>query len=88
MLAQNSFLGWIVIGIVAGIVGKMALPARDPGGIVVTILIGIAGALLAGYVALSMGWQVDGGWQSYAAATAGAVVLLVLYRLIISRRSR
>ena len=88
MLAQNSLLGWIGIGLIAGIFAKMVLPARDPGGIVVMILIGIAGALLAGYVAQSTSWQVDDGWQSYAAATVGAVLLLVLYRTVISRRSR
>ena len=88
MLAQNSFLGWMGIGLITGIVGRWVMPARDPGGIAVTILIGIAGALLAGYVAQSTSWQVDSGWQSYAAAAVGAVALLALYRMIISRRSR
>lgn len=88
MLMQNSFLGWIGIGLVAGVIGKLVMPGRDPGGIIVTILIGIAGALLAGYVAQAMDWQVERGWQSYAAATGGAVALLALYRLIITRRTR
>lgn len=87
MLTQNSFLGWIEIGLVAGIIGKTVMPARDPGGIVVTLLIGIAGALLAGYVAQSMSWQAWGGWQGYAAAAGGAIVALVLYRLVIAHRS-
>ncbi|MGJ3648544.1 GlsB/YeaQ/YmgE family stress response membrane protein [Sphingomonas sp. GlSt437] len=87
MLLHNSFLGWIMIGLVAGVLGKIIMPGKDPGGFVVTILIGIAGALLAGYVAQAQGWHVAAGWQSYGAATAGAVVLLALYRLVASRRS-
>ncbi len=88
MLTHNTFLGWILIGLVAGVLGKIIMPGKDPGGIVVTILIGIAGALLAGYVSPNLGVHVDSGWQSYAAATVGAVVLLALYRLVASRRVR
>ena len=86
MYLANGFFGWVLIGLVAGAVGKLLLPGKDPGGIVVTILIGIAGALLAGIVAQSMGWSVGGGWQSYGAATLGAIVLLVLYRIVMIRR--
>lgn len=88
MLLQNSFFGWILIGLVAGVLGKIILPGKDPGGLIVTILIGIAGALLAGFVAQSIGYQVQGGLQSYAAATGGAIVLLILYRIVVQRRSR
>lgn len=88
MLLQNSFLGWILIGLVAGVLGKIILPGKDPGGFIVTILIGIAGALLAGFVAQSMGWQIANGWQSYAAATGGSIVLLILYRVVVTRRTR
>ncbi|MEO5867458.1 MAG: GlsB/YeaQ/YmgE family stress response membrane protein [Sphingomonas sp.] len=88
MLTHNSFLGCILIGLVAGVLGKVIMPGRDPGGVIVTILIGIAGALLAGYVSPYFGLRIDNGWQSYAAATAGAVVLLALYRLVTSRRVR
>lgn len=88
MLLQNSFLGWILIGLVAGVLGKIILPGKDPGGFIVTILIGIAGALLAGFVAQSVGWQINSGWQSYAAATGGAIVLLILYRVVTTRRTR
>lgn len=84
---DRGILGWLLIGLVAGVLGKIIMPGKDPGGFIVTILVGIAGALLAGFVAQSMGWQVTGGLQSYAAATGGAVVLLALYRLIVSRRS-
>ena len=87
-MAQHSFLGWILIGLVAGILGKIIMPGKDPGGIIVTILIGIMGALLAGFVAPYLGLHYDSGWQSYGAATVGAVVLLALYRIVTSRRVR
>lgn len=87
MYLATGFFGWVLIGLVAGILGKLLLPGRDPGGIIVTILIGIAGALLAGFVAQAMGWSIDRGWQSYGAATLGAIVLLILYRIIVSRRA-
>lgn len=80
-------IGWLLIGLVAGALGKLVMPGRDPGGIVVTILLGIAGALLAKYLMPLIGVQVaDGSWQAYGAATAGAVLLLALYRMMIVRR--
>lgn len=87
-MPERTILGWLLIGLVAGILGKLVMPGRDPGGIVVTILVGIAGALLAGFVAQAAGVELAGGWADYGAATAGAVVLLLLYRLMIARRVR
>jgi uncharacterized membrane protein YeaQ/YmgE (transglycosylase-associated protein family) len=87
MLA-NGILGWLLIGLVAGVLAKIIMPGRDPGGIIVTILIGIAGALLGGYLAPLIGWHADATWERYGAATAGAVILLALYRLVIRRRVR
>ena len=84
----EGIIGWLLIGLVAGVVGKLIIPGKDPGGCFVTILIGIAGALLAGFVAQSSGVTLDGFWRSYGAATLGAIVLLALYRLIIVRRMR
>lgn len=84
----EGILGWLLIGLVAGAFGKLLMPGKDPGGIFVTILIGIAGALLAGFVAESAGVALDGFWRSYGAATLGAVALLALYRLILARRLR
>ena len=86
MYLTSGFFGWVLIGLVAGVVGKILMPGKDPGGIIVTILIGIAGALLAGFIAQSMGWSIESGWQSYGAATLGAIVLLALYRIVMSRR--
>lgn len=84
----EGILGWLLIGLVAGAIGKLVMPGRDPGGIVVTILIGIAGALLAGFLAQLVGASLDGFWRSYGAAILGAIVLLALYRLMIARRLR
>ncbi|MET0308772.1 MAG: GlsB/YeaQ/YmgE family stress response membrane protein [Sphingomonas sp.] len=84
----SGILGWLLIGLVAGALGKLIMPGKDPGGVVVTILLGIAGALLARYVTPLLGLNIaDSTWQAYAAATAGAVVLLAFYRVIIARRT-
>lgn len=84
----HGILGWLVIGLVAGVLGKLIMPGKDPGGIIVTILIGIAGALMAFYLTPMMGLNiVDSTWQAYAAATAGAVILLALYRIVMVRRA-
>ena len=85
-MADGTILGWLLIGLVAGVLAKLLVPGRDPGGLVVAVLIGIAGALLAGFVARALD-QGLAGWSSYAAAVAGSVVLLLLYRIILSRRS-
>ena len=85
-MPDRSILGWLLIGLVAGVLGKFLMPGKDPGGFIVTILVGIAGALLAGFIAQTMNWTLVGGWQNYGAATAGAVVLLALYRLVVNRR--
>ena len=84
----SGILGWLLIGLVAGALGKVIMPGKDPGGIIVTIILGIAGALLARYAAPLLGIDItDSTWQAYAAATAGAVLLLLLYRLVIKRRT-
>jgi uncharacterized membrane protein YeaQ/YmgE (transglycosylase-associated protein family) len=83
----EGILGWLLIGLVAGALGKLIMPGRDPGGIVVTILFGIMGALLAFYLTPLLGIDVHhSSWQAYAAATAGAVILLIFYRMVMVRR--
>lgn len=85
---DRSFLGWILIGVVAGVLGKLIMPGKDPGGFIVTILLGIAGALLAGFVAQAIGVARMGPFASYAGATVGAIVLLILYRVVMRTRMR
>ena len=86
-MTDGTILGWLLIGLIAGVVARLLLPGRDPGGIVVTVLIGIAGALLAGFAARAFGHDLQ-DWRGYAAAVGGSVVLLLLYRVILSRRTR
>lgn len=85
---DRSFLGWILIGIVAGVLGKLIMPGSDPGGFVVTILLGIAGALLAGFLGQALGIYNAGQNAGWVGATIGAVLLLILYRLVIRGRAR
>ena len=84
----TGILGWLLIGLVAGALGKLIMPGKDPGGIIVTILIGIVGALIAFYLTPLLGIEVrDSVFQSYLAAVIGSVILLALYRLVIARRA-
>jgi uncharacterized membrane protein YeaQ/YmgE (transglycosylase-associated protein family) len=80
-----GFLGWIVIGLVAGVLAKWIMPGRDPGGVIVTILIGIAGGLLGGFVGRLLGISGTGNALNIIIATAGAVLLLWVYRLLQTR---
>lgn len=82
---MGDILYWIIIGLVAGILGKMIMPGRDPGGIIVTILLGIAGAVVGGFLAGLLG--IGGGLVvTLIVATLGAVLLLWLYRVFRARR--
>ena len=72
----------IVIGFVVGLVAKLLTPGRDPGGFIVTILLGIAGSLLATYGGQAMGWYTVGETAGFIGSLIGAIILLVLYRLI------
>ncbi len=83
---DRSFLGWILIGLVAGVLGKLLMPGRDPGGFIVTILLGIAGALLAGFVGQAVHFYRPGQPAGWIAATLGAVALLLVYRLVMRNR--
>jgi uncharacterized membrane protein YeaQ/YmgE (transglycosylase-associated protein family) len=82
----TTIIGWIVIGLVAGGVAKLIMPGRDPGGCLVTILLGIAGAFVAGFLGNAIGWSAQGQWGSLIAATLGAILILILYRLLFRRR--
>ena len=75
-----SILGWIVFGLIVGVVAKLIMPGRDPGGMIVTILLGIAGALVAGFIGRALGWYGDDDPVGFVMATIGAILLLVLYR--------
>ena len=83
---EYGIIGWIVVGLIAGILAKWIMPGDDPGGIIVTILIGIAGGLLGGFAASSLGIG-GGNIMNIVIATVGAIVLLILYRVLRPRRA-
>ncbi len=80
-----GILGWILFGLVVGIVAKFLMPGRDPGGFIVTILLGIVGALLGGFLGRSVGWYQQGEPAGFLMAVLGAIILLVIYRVFAGR---
>jgi len=81
-----AFIGAIIIGLLAGIVAKLLMPGRDPGGFIVTILLGIAGALIATWVGRAVGWYSADQSAGFIGAVVGAVVVLAIYRMAVGRR--
>lgn len=86
MVLAMDLLGWIMIGLLAGALARLIMPGRDPGGCIVTILLGIAGALLAGFVGRLLGLYGADERAGFVAATLGAIGVLFLYRLFAARR--
>jgi uncharacterized membrane protein YeaQ/YmgE (transglycosylase-associated protein family) len=83
-----DILLWLVFGLVVGIVAKLIMPGNDPGGLIITMVLGIVGAMLGGWLGRVMGLYREGEAAGFIMAVVGAVVILALYRLIIpSRRS-
>ncbi|HST36169.1 MAG TPA: GlsB/YeaQ/YmgE family stress response membrane protein [Allosphingosinicella sp.] len=84
-LADYGWLTWIAIGLIAGLIARAVTPGRGPNGCIVTVVLGIAGALLAGFLGQQLGWYDRGEGAGFLAAIVGAVILLVGYGLV-SRR--
>ena len=80
-------IGWIVAGLIIGAIAKLVMPGRDPGGIIVTILLGVGGALLAGWVGQGLGWYAPGEPAGYLLSIVGAIVILGIYRVMVGRRN-
>jgi len=74
-------LGALIIGLVVGAVAKLLMPGRDPGGIIVTSLIGVAGSLVATYLGQALGWYREGQAAGFIMSVVGAILLLSLYRV-------
>ena len=85
-MESYGILGWIVIGGLAGGLAKLLMPGRDPGGCIITVLLGIAGALVAGWLGKAIGWYDTGEGAGFIAAVVGAFLLLLIYRVIVGRR--
>ena len=81
-----SFIGAIIIGGLAGLVAKFLMPGRDPGGFIITILLGIGGAMLATWLGQAVGWYRTGDSAGFIGAVIGAVLILFIYRMIAQRR--
>ena len=81
-----DILGWILFGLVVGVLAKLVMPGRDPGGILVTMLLGIAGAVLGGVIGRTLGLYGEGEAAGFLMSFLGAVVLLALYRMLVRRR--
>ena len=80
-------IGWIIFGLIVGIIAKFLMPGRDPGGFVITAIIGIVGALLGGYLGRAIGWYREGEPVGFVVAVIGSIVLLALYRIMVGRRT-
>jgi uncharacterized membrane protein YeaQ/YmgE (transglycosylase-associated protein family) len=78
-------LWMIIIGLIVGAIAKLIMPGRDPGGIIVTMLLGIAGSLVAGWLGRVVGWYSEGQSAGFFASIVGAIIILAIYRLIIGR---
>ena len=81
-----AILSTIVVGLIVGAIAKLLMPGKDPGGFIVTILLGIAGALIATYGGQALGWYKPGQAAGWIMSIIGAMILLLLYRLFLKRK--
>ena len=82
-----SILWTLIIGLVVGVIAKMLMPGRDPGGFIVTILLGIAGAFIAHFIGRALGWYSEGQAAGFIASVVGAIILLALYRMFFGKKA-
>jgi uncharacterized membrane protein YeaQ/YmgE (transglycosylase-associated protein family) len=82
-----GILSWVISGLIIGVIAKLVMPGKDPGGIIVTILLGVAGAMLAGYLGQSMGYYQPGEAAGWIMSILGAIVLLALYRMVFKKKA-
>jgi len=82
-----EIIGTIIIGLVAGVIAKLLLPGKDPGGCIITILLGIAGAFVATYLGKFLGIYEPGETAGFIGAVIGAVIILLLYRMFLKRKN-
>ena len=83
---MGTLISTILIGLVIGVIAKLLMPGRDPGGCIITILIGIAGSFVASYLGQAMGWYAPGQPAGFIFSVIGAMILLLIYRMLFGRR--
>lgn len=79
-------LWMLIIGLIVGALAKLVMPGKDPGGVIVTMLLGVAGSLVAGFLGRSLGWYYEGESAGIIASILGAVILLAIYRAVLGRQ--
>jgi uncharacterized membrane protein YeaQ/YmgE (transglycosylase-associated protein family) len=82
-----GLLGWILFGAIVGAIAKLLMPGRDPGGFIVTMLLGIAGAMIGGFLGRALGWYGPNDGAGFFMSLFGAILLLWLYRMVAVRRT-
>jgi uncharacterized membrane protein YeaQ/YmgE (transglycosylase-associated protein family) len=80
-----GIISMIIVGLIVGAIAKLLMPGDDPGGIIVTILLGIAGSVVAGFLGRAAGWYAPGEPVGFIASTIGAILILAVYRMIVGR---
>lgn len=81
-----SILWMLLIGLIVGAIARLLMPGRDPGGILVTMILGVVGALIAGFLGRSLGWYQEGEPVGFLASVVGAILVLAIYRMFRGRR--
>lgn len=81
-----GLLGWILFGAIVGAIAKLLMPGKDPGGFIVTMLLGIAGAMMGGFIGRALGWYGPNDGAGFFLSLIGAVLLLWIYRMMFARR--
>jgi uncharacterized membrane protein YeaQ/YmgE (transglycosylase-associated protein family) len=84
---MGGVIGWIFFGLIVGAIAKLLMPGRDPGGFIVTMLIGIAGAVTGGFLGRALGFYGPNEGASWLMSIVGAILLLWIYRMVVTRRT-
>jgi uncharacterized membrane protein YeaQ/YmgE (transglycosylase-associated protein family) len=85
---EMNMIWTLIVGLVVGAIAKMLMPGKDPGGIIITMVLGIVGALLAHFVGQGLGWYAEGEPAGIFASIIGAVAVLAIYRTFVTRNPR
>lgn len=80
-----SLVGTLIIGLLAGVVARLLMPGRDPGGFIITIVLGVGGAFVATWLGQTLGWYRTGEAAGFIGAVVGSIILLAIYRLVRGR---